>query len=166
MQQLSVRQMRPLTEEAMQTLPKTSDNTVATVGDLVAGKGANLAALQSNPVDFHQQFQQSKNVEAVLQQMQNRQRAADSQQAAAQSQVLSGYGGSTHAEKQPLQHDAILRQHDEMRNLVRSLRPEQQSLVANANLARTIRGYPDQFFIGTPSQSRTTTSLSSFSQQI
>ena len=66
--------MRPLTEEAQQTLPKSVDNTVATVGDLVLEKGANLSALQSKPVDFHQIFQQSKNVEAVLQQMHGRQR--------------------------------------------------------------------------------------------
>ena len=64
----SVRQMRALTEEAQQTLPKSVDNTTATVGDLVQAKGANLSALQSGSVvDFHQIFQQSKNVEAVLQ---------------------------------------------------------------------------------------------------
>ena len=67
MQQLSVRQMRPLTEEAQQTLPKSADNTVATVGDLTQARGANMSAMQSGtPVDFHQQFLQSKNVEAVL----------------------------------------------------------------------------------------------------
>ena len=93
--------MRPLTEEAQQTLPKSVDNTVATVGDLVQAKGANLSALQSKPVDFHQVFQQSKNVEGVLQQMHGRQRAANLQQAAAQSQVLSNAMGSTHAEKDP-----------------------------------------------------------------
>ena len=157
--------MRPLTEEAQQTLPKSVDNTVATVGDLVLAKGANLSALQSKPVDFHQIFQQSKNVEAVLQQMHGRQRAANLQQAAAQSQVLSGAMGSTHAERRPLQHEAILRHHEEMRDLVRSLRPEERSLVENASLARKMRGYPDQFFIGSRG-SRTTTSLSGFSQQI
>ena len=157
--------MRPLTEEAQQTLPKSVDNTVATVGDLVLAKGANLSALQSKPVDFHQIFQQSKNVEAVLQQMHGRQRAANLQQAAAQSQVLSGAMGSTHAERRPLQHEAILRHHEEMRDLVRSLRPEERSLVENASLARKMRGYPDQFFSGSRG-SRTTTSLSGFSQQI
>ena len=157
--------MRPLTEEAQQTLPKSVDNTVATVGDLVQAKGANLSALQSKPVDFHQIFQQSKNVEAVLQQMHGRQRAANLQQAAAQSQVLSGAMGSAHAERRPLQHEAILRHHEEMRDLVRSLRPEERSLVENASLARKMRGYPDQFFSGSRG-SRTTTSLSGFSQQI
>ena len=157
--------MRPLTEEAQQTLPKSVDNTVATVGDLVQAKGANLSALQSKPVDFHQIFKQSKNVEAVLQQMHGRQRAANLQQAAAQSQVLSGAMGSAHAERRPLQHEAILRHHEEMRDLVRSLRPEERSLVENASLARKLRGYPDQFFIGSRG-SRTTTSLSGFSQQI
>ena len=157
--------MRPLTEEAQQTLPKSVDNTVATVGDLVLAKGANLSALQSKPVDFHQIFQQSKNVEAVLQQMHGRQRAANLQQAAAQSQVLSGAMGSTHAERRPLQHETILRHHEEMRDLVRSLRPEERSLVENASLARKMRGYPDQFFSGSRG-SRTTTSLSGFSQQI
>ena len=157
--------MRPLTEEAQQTLPKSVDNTVATVGDLVLAKGANLSALQSKPMDFHQIFQQSKNVEAVLQQMHGRQRAANLQQAAAQSQVLSGAMGSTHAERRPLQHEAILRHHEEMRDLVRSLRPEERSLVENASLARKMRGYPDQFFSGSRG-SRTTTSLSGFSQQI
>ena len=132
----SVRQMRPLTEEAQQTLPKSVDNTVATVGDLVLAKGANLSALQSKPVDFHQIFQQSKNVEAVLQQMHGRQRAANLQQAAAQSQVLSGAMGSTHAERRPLQHEAILRHHEEMRDLVWSLHPEEWSFVENASLAR------------------------------
>ena len=157
--------MRPLTEEAQQTLPKSVDNTVATVGDLVLAKGANLSALQSKPVDFHQIFQQSKNVEAVLQQMHGRQRAANVQQAAAQSQVLSGAMGSAHAERRPLQHEAILRHQEEMRNLVRSLRPEERSLVQNASVARALRGYPDQFFSGSRG-SRTTTSLSGFSQQI
>ena len=157
--------MRPLTEEAQQTLPKSVDNTVATVGDLVLAKGANLSALQSKPVDFHQIFQQSKNVEAVLQQMHGRQRAANLQQAAAQSQVLSGAMGSTHAERRPLQHEAILRHHEEMRDLLRSLRPEERSPVENASLARKMRGYPDQFFSGSRG-SRTTTSLSGFSQQI
>ena len=156
--------MRPLTEEAQQTLPKSVDNTVATLGDLVQAKGANLSALQSKPVDFHQVFQQSKNVEGVLQQMHGRQRAANLQQAAAQSQVLSNAMGSTHAEKRPLQHEAILRHQEEMRNLVRSLRPEERSLVQNASVAKSLRGYPDQFFIG--SQGHTTTSLSGFSQQI
>ena len=159
--------MRALTEEAQQTLPKSVDNTTATVGDLVQAKGANLSALQSgSAVDFHQIFQQSKNVEAVLLQMHGRQRAANLQQAAAQSQVLSGAMGSTHAERRPLQHEAILRHHEEMRDLVRSLRPEERSLVANASLARRMRGYPDQFFIGSSRGSRTTTSLSGFSQQI
>jgi len=157
--------MRPLTEEAQQTLPKSVDNTVATVGDLVLAKGANLSALQSKPVDFHQIFQQSKNVEAVLQQMHGRQRAANLQQAAAQSQTLSNAMGSTHAERRPLQHEAILRHQEEMRNLVRSLRPEERSLVQNASVARALRGYPDQFFSGSRG-SRTTTSLSGFSQQI
>ena len=161
----SVRQMRPLTEEAQQTLPKSVDNTVATVGDLVLAKGANLSALQSKPVDFHQIFQQSKNVEAVLQQMHGRQRAANQQQAAAQSHVLSSTMGSTHAERRPLQHEAILRHQEEMRNLVRSLRPEERSLVQNASVARALRVYPDQFFSGSRG-SRTTTSLSGFSQQI
>ena len=136
--------MRPLTEEAQQTLPKSVDNTVATVGDLVQAKGANLSALQSTPVDFHQIFQQSQNVEAVLQQMHGRQRAANLQQAAAQSQILSNAMGSTHAERRPLQHEAILRHQEEMRNLVRSLRPEERSLVQNASVARALRGYPDQ----------------------
>ena len=161
--------MRPLTEEAQQTLPKFVDNTVATVGDLVLAKGANLSALQSKPVDFHQNFQQSKNVEAVLQQMHGRQRAANQQQAAAQSQILSNAMGSTHAERRPLQHEAILRHQEEMRNLVRSLRPEERSLVQNASVARALRGYPDQFFSGSNGGSRgsrTTTSLSGFSQQI
>ena len=159
--------MRPLTEEAQQTLPKSVDNTVATVGDLVLAKGANLSALQSKPVDFHQIFQQSKNVEAVLQQMHGRQRAANLQQAAAQSQTLSNAMGSTHAERRPLQHEAILRHQEEMRNLVRSLRPEERSLVQNASVARALRGYPDQGFSGSGSRgSRTTTSLSGFSQQI
>ena len=127
--------MRALTEEAKQTLPKSVDNTTATVGDLVQAKGANLSALQSgSAVDFHKMFQQSKNVEAVLQQMHGRQRAANLQQAAAQSQVLSGAMGSAHAERRPLQHEAILRHHEEMRDLVRSLRPEERSLVANASL--------------------------------
>ena len=167
MQQLSVRQMRPLTEEAQQTLPKSVDNTVATVGDLTQARGANMSAMQSgSPVDFHQQFLQSKNVEAVLQQMHGRQRAADLQQAAAQSQVLSGAYGSVHADRLPLQHEAILRKHDELRSLVRTLRPEERSLVANANVARTLRGYPEQFFIGSNADTRTTTSLSGFSQQI
>ena len=157
--------MRPLTEEAQQTLPKSVDNTVATVGDLVQAKGANLSALQSKPVDFHQIFQQSKNVEAVLQQMHGRQRAANLQQAAAQSQTLSNAMGSTHAERRPLQHEAILRHQEEMRNLVRSLRPEERSLVQNASVARALRGYPDQGFSGSRG-SRTTTSLSGFSQQI
>ena len=70
--------MRALTEEAQQTLPKSVDNTTAAVGDLVQAKGANLSALQSRSVvDFHQIFEQSKNVEAVLQQMHGRQRAAN-----------------------------------------------------------------------------------------
>ena len=160
--------MRALTEEAQQTLPKSVDNTTAAVGDLVQAKGANLSALQSgSAVDFHQIFQQSKNVEAVLQQMHGRQRAANQQQATAQSQVLSGAMGSTHAERRPLQHEAILRHHEEMRDLVRSLRPEEKSLVANASLARRMRDYPDQFFSGSSSsRSRTTTSLAGFSQQI
>ena len=157
--------MRPLTEEAQQTLPKSVDNTVATVGDLVQAKGANLSALQSKPVDFHQVFQQSKNVEGVLQQMHGRQRAANLQQAAAQSQVLSNAMGSTHAESKPLQHEAILRHQGEMRNLVRSLRPEERSLVQNASVARALRGYPDQFFSGLRG-GRTMTSLSGFTQQI
>ena len=38
--------MRPLTEEAQQTLPKSVDNTVATVGDLVLAKGANLCSAE------------------------------------------------------------------------------------------------------------------------
>ena len=101
--QKSVRQMRPLTEQAQQTLPKSVDNTVASVGDLVQAKGANLSALQSGtPVNFHQIFQQSKNVEAVVQQMHGRQRAANQQQAAAQSQILSDAKGSAHADHHDL----------------------------------------------------------------
>ena len=101
----------------------------------------------------------------MLQQMHGRQRAANQQQAAAQSQILSNAMGSTHAERRPLQHEAILRHQEEMRNLVRSLRPEERSLVQNASVARALRGYPDQFFSGSRG-SRTTTSLSGFSQQI
>ena len=159
---MSVRQMRPLTEMAQQTLPKSHDNTMATLGDLVSARGGpKMAAMQQGKlVDFHAQAQARKNALAVQQQMHGAQVAASRQQAAADSQILAGTTNSVHAEERPLHNEAIARHHAEMRNLVRSLRPEEQALVANASIARRMRGYPEQFYIG----SRTTHSVGGWSQ--
>ena len=43
----------------------------------------------------------------------------------------------------PLRHADIQRRHQELRALVAGLRPDEQALVVNADLARRLRGFPD-----------------------
>ena len=104
--------------------------------------GAGLAQ-RKRPVDFAKLEQQTKNVMAVMQHMSMRQRALNNQQRLAQSQQFSDAYGSVHAERMPLRHADIQRRDQELRALVAGLRPDEQALVANADLARRLRGFPD-----------------------
>ena len=76
-----------------------------------------------------------------MQHMDMRQRALNNQQRHAQSQQFSDAYGTVHAERQPLRRGDIQRQHDEIRALVAGLRPDEQTLVANAQIARQLRGF-------------------------
>ena len=134
--------MRPMLEEAQQTLPKSADNDVLTSMNMVRKAGAGLAQ-SMRPMDFGKLEQQTKNVMAVMQHMDMRQRALNNQQRMAHSQHFSDAYGSVHAERSPLRHADIARQHQELRNLVAGLRPDEQALVANAQLARQMRGFAD-----------------------
>ena len=142
LQTQSVRRMRPMLEEAQQTLPKSVDNGVLNSLNYVTKAGAGLAA-QMRPQDFSKMETQAKNVMAVMAHMDMRQRALNNQQRMAQSQQFSDAYGSVHAERMPLRHADIQRQHQELRALVAGLRPDEQALVANADLARRLRGFPD-----------------------
>jgi len=132
--------MRPMLEEAQQTLPKSVDNSVLASMNLVRKAGAGLAQ-SMRPQDFGKLEQQTKNVMAVMQHMDMRQRALNSQQRHAQSQQFSDAYGTVHAERRPLRRGDIQREHDEIRALVAGLRPDEQTLVANAQIARQLRGF-------------------------
>ena len=143
----SVLRMRQMTEEAQQTLPKSIDNDPNLVLAAVDAAGAGLVQ-KMRPMDFGKLEKQEANVQAVLQHMHMRQMALNNQQAAAQSQVLSDAQGSVHALSRPLTHAAIARHHAEMRGLVRGM--GDGALVANADLARRMRGFDiPHFHIGT-----------------
>ena len=142
LQTQSVRRMRPMLEEAQQTLPKSVDNGVLNSLNYVTKAGAGLAA-QMRPQDFSKMETQAKNVMAVMAHMDMRQKALNNQQRMAQSQQFSDAYGSVHAERMPLRHADIQRRHQELRALVACLRPDEQALVANADLARRLRGFPD-----------------------
>ena len=142
LQTQSVRAMRPMLEEAQQTLPKSVDNGVLNSLNYITKAGAGLAAAM-RPQDFSKLETQTKNVMAVMQHMDMRQRSLNNQQRMAHSQHFSDAYGSVHAERSPLRHADIARQHQELRNLVAGLRPDEQALVANAQLARQMRGFAD-----------------------
>ena len=127
-------------EEAQQTLPKSVDNGVLNSLNYITKAGAGLAAAM-RPQDFSKLETQTKNVMAVMQHMDMRQKALNNQQRHAQSQHFSDAYGTVHAERQPLRHGDIQRQHDEIRALVAGLRPDEQTLVANAQIARQLRGF-------------------------
>ena len=140
LQTQSVRRMRPMLEEAQQTLPKSVDNSVLNSLNYVTKAGAGLAATK-RPPDFTKMEQQTKNVMAVMQHMDMRQRALNNQQRMAESNQFSDAYGSVHAERGDLRYGDIYRRHQELRNLVAGLRPDEQALVANADLARRMRGF-------------------------
>lgn len=140
LQTQSVQRMRPMLEEAQQTLPKSVDNSVLNSLNYVTKAGAGLAA-QMRPPDFTKMETQTKNVMAVMQHMDMRQRALNNQQRMAESNRFSDAYGSVHAERCPLRYGDIHRRHNELRNLVAGLRPDEQALVANADLARRMRGF-------------------------
>ena len=77
--------MRPMLEEAQQTLPKSVDNGVLNSLNYVTKAGAGLAA-QMRPQDFSKMETQAKNVMAVMAHMDMRQRALNNEQRMAQSQ--------------------------------------------------------------------------------
>ena len=129
-------------EEAQQTLPKSVDNGVLNSLNYITKAGAGLAAAM-RPQDFSKLETQTKNVQAVMQHMDMRQRALNNQQRLAQSQQFSDAYGSVHAERGPLRHADIQRRHQELRGLVAGVRPDERAFVANADLARRLRGFAD-----------------------
>ena len=133
--------MRPMLEEAQQTLPKSVDNGVLNSLNYVTKAGAGLAA-QMRPQDFSKMETQAKNVMAVMAHMDMRQ-GPEQPTAARPFATISDAYGSVHAERGPLRHADIQRRHQELRALVAGLRPDEQALVANADLARRLRGFPD-----------------------
>ena len=140
LQTQSVRRMRPMLEEAQQEMPKSVDNSTLNSLNYVTAAGAGLAQ-RKRPIDMAKLEQQTKNVMAVMQHMDMRQRALNNQQRHAQSQQFSDAYGSVHAERGCLRHGDIQRQHAEIRALVAGLRPEEQTLIANAQVARQLRGF-------------------------
>ena len=116
LQTQSIHRMRPMLEEAQQTMPKSVDNDVLESMNYVRKAGAGLAQ-SMRPMDFGKLEQQTKNVMAVMQHMDMRQRALNNQQKLAQSQHFSDAYGSVHAERRPLRYGDIQRQHDELRAL-------------------------------------------------
>ena len=74
LQTQSIHRMRPMLEEAQQTLPKSVDKSVLDSMNMVRKAGAGLAQ-SMRPMDFGKLEQQTKNVMAVMQHMDMRQRA-------------------------------------------------------------------------------------------
>ena len=132
--------MRPMLEIAQQTMPKSVDNNVLNSLNFVSKAGAGLA-MKMRPADFSKMETQTNNVMAVLSHMNMRQRALNNQQNLAQSQHFSDHYGSVHAERSPLRYGDIQRQHAEIRQLVAGLRPDEQVLIRNAEVARGLRGF-------------------------
>ena len=127
-------------EEAQQTLPKSVDNTPMNSLNYVTAAGAGLAQ-RMRPLDMAKLEQQTKSVLAVMQHMDLRQRAQNNQQKHWMSQHFTDAYGSTHAERHPLRYADVDRRQQELCALVAGLRPEHQALVANADLARRMRGF-------------------------
>ena len=139
LQTQSVRRMRPMLEEAQQTMPKSVDNTSLNALNYVAEQQGR--AQYKRPVDWAKMEQQEKNVMAVMQHMGLRARALNNQQKHFQSQHFTEPLGSVHALGQPLRYSDVHRRQEELCALVAGLRPEHQALVANADLARRMRGF-------------------------
>ena len=78
LQTQSVRRMRPMLEEAQQTMPKSVDNTSLNALNYVAEQQGR--AQYKRPVDWAKMEQQEKNVMAVMQHMGLRARALNNQQ--------------------------------------------------------------------------------------
>ena len=74
--------------------------------------------------------------------------------------------GTAHAEMRDNRPDALCRHAQEMRQLVRDLQPEHRVAVANATVARALRGYPQHFFYAQSDDNRTTTTHSGFRLQV
>ena len=132
--------MRPMLEEAQQTLPKSVDNSTLNSLNYVTAAGAGLAQ-RMRPVDMQKLEQQTKNVLAVMQHMDLHQRAQNNSQKHWMSQHFTEAYGSTQAERHPLRYADIDRRHQELAGLVAGLRPDEQALVANADIARRMRGF-------------------------
>ena len=162
--QRSIREIR-LAEQATQgPLPTGGGPSTKDLDNQVSGYGGGLA-LRKQPnqaVNWEAISQSQKRVAQVIRETNARSGAQLGHQQQAYRQLTEAGGTGAHAEARNLAPDVMRRHADEMRQLVRDLQPEQRVAVANATVARALRGYPQHFFYGSEGDARTTTSHSGF----
>ena len=161
--QRSIRELR-LAEQATQgPLPTGGGPNTKDIDRQVSEKGGGLA-LRKQPnqaVDWQALSEQTQRVAQVIRETNNRQAAQLGHQHEKYRQLTEAHG-TAHAEIQDNRSDAQRRHVAEMRQLVRDLQPEERVAVANATVARALRGYPQHFFYGSEGGARTATSHSGF----
>ena len=162
--QRSIREIR-LAEQATQgPLPTGGGPSTKDLDNQISGYGGGLA-LRKQPnqaVNWEAISQSQKRVAQVIRETNARSGAQLGHQQQAYRQLTEAGGTGAHAEARNLAPDVLRRHVDEMRQLVRDLQPEQRVAVANATVARALRGYPQHFFYGSEGDARTTTSHSGF----
>ena len=162
--QRSIREIR-LAEQATQgPLPTGGGPSTKDLDNQISGYGGGLA-LRKQPnqaVNWEAISESQKRVAQVIRETNARSGAQLGHQQQAYRQLTEAGGTGAHAEARNLAPDVLRRHADEMRQLVRDLQPEARVAVANATVARALRGYPQHFFYGSEGDARTTTSHSGF----
>ena len=169
--QRSIRELR-LAEQATQgplpTGPEHMTNSTRALDKQVSGMGGGVG-LRKQPhqaVDWEAMSEAQKRVARVIRETNERSGAQLGHQHQAYRQLTEAGGTGAHAEARNNAPDALRRHADEMRRLVRDLGPEARATVANAGVARALRGYagggPQHFFYGSEDSARTTTSHAGF----
>ena len=163
--QRSIREIR-LAEQATQgPLPTGGGPSTKDLDNQISGYGGGLA-LRKQPnqaVNWEAISESQKRVAQVIRETNARSGAQLGHQQQAYRQLTEAGGTGAHAEARNLAPDVMRRHADEMRQLVRDLQPEARVAVANATVARALRGYPQHFFYGSEGgDARTTASHSGF----
>ena len=162
--QRSIREIR-LAEQATQgPLPTDFANSTKALDNQVSfGGGVALRKQPNQAVNWEAISEAQKRVAQVIRETNARSGAQLAHQQQAYRQLTEAGLTGAHAEGRNNAPDALRQHADEMRQLVRDLQPEARVAVANATVARAVRGYPQHFFYGSEGDdARTTTSHSGF----
>ena len=165
--QRSIRELRMAERATQGPLPTDFANSTKEVDSQVSSKRGGLALRKQTgqDVDWSALSEQTKRVAQVISETNVRSSAQLGHQYEKYRQLTEAQG-TAHAEMRDNRPDAMRRHAQEMRQLVRDLQPEHRVAVANATVARALRGYPQHFFYAQSDDSRTTTAHSGFRLQV